>query len=105
MKGGLMVAALAFAAVLRLFGDPESPVTVDFENTSLADVLRQLTTLTEVPIELDAAARKKLGDPEKLMVAFKVKDVALTDALKLLLGPHGLSVKVVDRKKVVVTVK
>src|SRR5687767_5868605 len=104
MKGGFMVAALAFAAVLRLFGDPDTTVTVHFEKTPLSDVLSQLTTLTEVPIEIDAAARKKLGDLDKLMVSFTVKDVTLTGALKLLLGPHGLSVQVVDRKKVVVTV-
>ena len=101
-----MTAALALAAVLGVFGDPDTmKVTVDFAETSLTDVLTTLTALTKVPIELDAAARRKLGDPDKLMVSFKVKDVALTGALSLLLGPHGLSVKVVDRKKVVVTVK
>ena len=100
-----MVAALAFAAVLRLFGDPESKVTVQFENTPLSEVLTQMTTLTDVPIEIDAAARKKLGELDKLMVSFSVKDVSLTGALKLLLGPYGLSVQVVDRKKLVVTGK
>ncbi len=100
-----MLAALAFTAVLGLFGDPEAPVTVEFENLPLSDVLSQLTTLTDVPIELDDAARKKLGDLEKATVTFKVKEVSLTGALKLLLGPHGLVVKVVDKKKVVITVK
>jgi hypothetical protein len=71
----------------------------------LSDVLSQLTTLTEVPIESDDAARKKLGDLDKAKVTFKVKDVSLTGALTLLLSPHGLTVKVVDKKKVVVTVK
>ena len=64
-----------------------------------------MTSLTEVPIEIDDAARKKLGDLDKLLVSFTVNDVTLTGALKLMLGHHGLSVQAVDRKKVVVTVK
>jgi hypothetical protein len=100
-----MVAAFAFAAALRLFGDPDCKVTVHFEKTPMSDVLSQLTSLTEVPIEIDDAARKKLGDLDKLLVSFTVNDVTLTGALKLMLGSHGLSVQAVDRKKVVVTVK
>jgi hypothetical protein len=101
-----MTATLALLAVLSLSGDPDTAkVSVDFEDQSLTEVLSNLTLLTGVPIELDAAARKKLGDPDKLMVSFKVKDTVLTSALGLLLTPHGLSVKVVDRKKVLVTAK
>ena len=101
-----MTIALALAAMLGLAGDPDATkVSVDFENTSLADVLTNLTHLTKVPIELDDAARKKVGDPDKLMVSVKVKDVSLTGALRLLLGPSGLEVTVVDKKKVVVTAK
>ena len=101
-----MTAALALAALLRLFGDPDTiKVSVEFENASLTDVLTNLTLLTEVPIDIDEAARKKLGDPDKQMVSFKVKDTSLTSSLRLLFGRHGLEVKVVDRKKVLITVK
>ena len=100
-----MTAAFALLAVLSLSGDPETiKVTVELEDTTLTDVLTNLTYLTEVPIEIDEAARKRLGDTEKRL-SFKVKDISLSSALKILLAPHGLSFKVIDRKKVVVTVK
>jgi hypothetical protein len=101
-----MTIVLVLTALLGLFGDPDTTkVTLDCEDTSLADVLTNLTALTDVPIELDDAARKKVGDPAKLMVSVKVKDLTLTSTLKILLGPSGLAVTVVDKKKVVVTVK
>ena len=101
-----MTLALALAAALCLSGDPDTAkVTVDFDKTSLSDVLSNLTLLTEVPIELDDAARKKLGDPDAIMISIKLKDTSLTAAIKLIVGRNGLAVNVVDRKKLVVTVR
>jgi len=101
-----MTLALTLAAALCLSGDPDTAkVTVEFEKTSLSDVLSNLTLLTEVPIELDDAARKKLGDPDAIMISVKIKDTSLTAAIKLIVGRHGLAVNVVDHKKLVVTVR
>ena len=59
--------ALALAAALA--GDPDTvKLTVEFEKTSLADILEHLTLVSQVPIELDESAKKKLGDPAKVLI-------------------------------------
>ena len=95
--------ALALAAALA--GDPDTTkVTVEFQNATLTDVLESITLVSQIPIELDEAARKKLGDPAKQTVSIKLKDISVTGAAKLLFGPRGLEVKVIDGKKLLVTV-
>ena len=91
-------------ALVALAGDVDTKVTADFENASVTEVLESLTLVTQVKIELDDAARKKLGDPSQAKVSIRLKDVSVTGALQLLFGPSGLQVKVVDRSKLLVTV-
>jgi hypothetical protein len=70
---------IAFALAAVLAGDPDTvKVTADFENATLTEVLENLTLISQVPIELDDAAKKKLGDPQKERISFKVKDISLT---------------------------
>jgi hypothetical protein len=95
--------ALALSVVLA--GDPDATkVTIDFENASLSDILTNLTLISQVPIELDDAAKKKVGDLTKATLSMKLKDTSVTGAVKLIFQPRGLEVKVVDGKKLLVTV-
>ena len=98
--------ALALAAVLLgAAGDPDTTkVTLDFQNAPLTEILETLTLVSQVPVELDEAALKKLGDPAKNIVSMKCRDIPVTGAAKLLFGPRGLEVRVVDRRKLLVTV-
>ena len=99
------MALTALALVALLAGDPDTTkITVDFENAALTDILENLTLLSQVPIELDAAARKKIGDPAKVLMSLKLSDVTLTSAAKRIFAPYGLEVKVVGAKKLVITV-
>lgn len=83
--------------------DPENAkITLDLHNVTVQEVLDHITKTTKIPIELDDAARKKL-DPEA-KISLKVQDINVKGALQLLLGPQGFSVKLVDKKKFVVTV-
>jgi hypothetical protein len=94
--------ALALSAALA--GDPDSTkVTVDFENASLSEFVESVSFISQVPIEVDDAARKKIGDLTKLRITVKIKDISVTAAAKLIFGPHGVEVKVVDRSKLLVT--
>lgn len=94
--------ALALAAVLA--NDPDTTkVTADFENASLTEVLESLTLISQVPIELDEAAKKKIGDPSKEKITIKINNISVTGAAKLIFGPRGLEVKVVDKRKLIVT--
>ena len=96
---------IALALSLVLAGDPDTTkVTVDFENAALSDILTNLTLISQVPIELDDAARKKVGDLTKSTLSMKLKDTSVTGAVKLIFQPRGLEVKVVDGKKLIVTV-
>jgi hypothetical protein len=95
-----MLAALLACGVLQ---DPDTvKVTVEVRDRTLAEVLKLIETSTRVPIALDEAARKKI-DPDQELVSATLKDVPVTTALKLLVLPRGLDVKVVDRKRVVLT--
>lgn len=94
--------ALALSAVLA--GDPDTiKVTVDFQDAGMNDVIENLTRISKVPIDLDDAARKKLGDLSRHKVNLNLKDISVTGAARLLFGPHGLQVKVVDRRKLLIT--
>jgi hypothetical protein len=96
---------IALALSLALAGDPDTTkVTVDFENAPLSDILTNLTLISQVPIELDDAARKKVGDLSKQTLSMKLKDTSVTAAIKLIFQPRGLEVKVADNKKLMVTV-
>jgi len=98
----MTILTLALAAALA--GDPDTvKVTLDYQNAPLHEILNHLTLISEVPIELDDAAKKKLGDPAQVLISIKLKDISVTSAVKLILGPRGLEVKVVDRKKLLVT--
>jgi hypothetical protein len=108
----MIMLALAFAVVCGPFQDesaqdkkdPDSvKVTLDCENASIGEILESLKLISGIPIELDAAAQKKV-DPAIEKVSLKLQDTILTDALKLLFGPRGLEVTVVDKKKVLITV-
>lgn len=95
---------IAFALAAVLAGDPDTvKVTADFDNATLAEVLDNITLISGVPIELDDAAKKKIGDPKKERISFKVQDVSVTGAAKLIFTPRGLEVKVVDQKKLLIT--
>ena len=96
---------ITLALSLALAGDPDTTkVTVDFENASLSDILTNLTLISQVSIELDDAAKKKVGDLTKATLSMKLKDTSVTAAVKLIFQPRGLEVKVVDGKKLLVTV-
>jgi len=98
-----MLIALALSVVLS--GDPDTiKVAVHFENATLDDVLNSLTQISQVPIELDDAAKKKIGDPAKLLISIQFNETSVTGAAKLIFGARGLQVKVVDNKKLIVTV-
>ena len=94
--------SIALAALLA--GDPDTLVTLDFADTPLSEVVETLSRVSEVPIELDEAARKMLGDPAKVRISVKLNAISVTGAAKLLFGPRGLDVQVVDRTKLRVSV-
>jgi hypothetical protein len=95
--------ALALAAVLA--GDPDTvKVTLDFDNAPLSEVLESITLISQVPIELDDAAKKKIGDLSKEKISMKLQNTTVTGAARLIFTPRGLDVKVVDKQKIVVTV-
>src|SRR5262245_10223940 len=95
---------LALALTAALAVDPDKAmVTGDFENASLTEIMNSLEIISQVPIELDEAARKKIGDPAKRTATIKFKNISMTAAAKLLFGPMGLEVKVVDAQKLLVT--
>jgi len=96
---------IALALATALAGDPDTTtVTLDFQNATLTHVLETLTLVSLVPIELDDAARKKIGDPAKERISLKLSKISVTGAAQLLFGPRGLQVQVVDRSKIRVTV-
>jgi hypothetical protein len=91
--------ALALAGVAT---DPDTLLmTVDLSDYTVGEVLDQLRDLSGVPIEMDEAAKKKVDLTTK--ATFKVKDVSLTSAVKLLFTGKGVEVSSVDKKKIVIT--
>jgi tetratricopeptide (TPR) repeat protein len=72
------------------------PVSFDFKETPLSDVVRFVRDLTGVNVVLDAVALDAAGvDPEE-PVTLALTDVPLKSALKLILGPLDLSYLVRD---------
>jgi hypothetical protein len=97
----LMLAAMLACGAVQ---DPDTvKVTLDVQDASMGQLLDMLRTISKVPIDIDEAAKKAV-DFDREQVSIKLQDIALTAALQLVLGPHKLEVKVVDKKKVLITV-
>ena len=80
----------------------ELKVTVDVQDGTLGEVLDFLRLVSGVPIDVDEPATKKLDLTSK--ISFKIQDVKLVDALKLLFGPRSLEVAVIEKTKVLIRV-
>lgn len=90
--------------LVALAQDPDKvTVSADFEDVTFLEIVKSLTEITSVAIDVDDAARKKIDGSAK--ITFKVKDLTLTSALRLLVSDRGLQMKVVDKKKVVITAR
>jgi hypothetical protein len=96
----LAVSSLVGSSVQDKQNPEEVKVTADFDNVAVKEILDSFHVLTGVPIEMDEAATKKV---DHITVSFKVSEATLVGALRLLLGPRGLEVKVVEKKKIVIT--
>ena len=82
--------------LLLALQDPEvATVSLDVRDMPLPKLLELVTKETGIPIELDADV--KLDERE--LVSFKVEKLQVLGAVKLLVGPRGLRVTVVDKKK------
>ena len=96
--------ATGLAAQEKRETDPDKArVTVDLQNTTFGDVLDFVNQATGIPVEFDAEAKQQLNRNEA--VSIKVQDIQLTGFFQLLLHPRGFSVKAVDKKKIVVSVR
>src|SRR5262252_4885434 len=83
--------------------DEPPRVTLDGEGESLTVLLMEVKRQTGVLVEIDASAKPEL---EPLTpVWFKVSDIPLEGALRLLCQPRGLWVTWKDRKHVVITAR
>ena len=100
--------SITISLVLALFAQGKDPATtkvgLKVENATLDKVLQTLRTDSGIPIDLDEGAKKEI-DLEKEQISLDVQKTNLTDVLKLIFGPRGFDIKVVDKKKVVITVK
>ena len=98
----MLVLALALAAFPTT--DPDTyKITMEITDSTLGEVLDQIRDLTGVPIEMDEAAKNKVDLSTK--ATFKVKDLTLTSAVRILFNGKGVEVKSVDKKKIVITAK
>jgi hypothetical protein len=85
--------------------DPDvRQMDMSYEEMPLTAILSDLQRKTGIPIEMDEDAKKAV-DPDKTLVSIKVHDLSLCKSLYLMLLPHRLTVRVVDRKKVLITIK
>jgi hypothetical protein len=83
--------------------DPDQArLTCAFKETPLDKVLEQIQKMTTIPIEWTDEAKKKV-DPKGVTIDIDIKDLSVTQVLKLLLISHGLDVKAVDKKKVLIS--
>lgn len=99
------MAVLVCAGLLLQAKDPESvTVTLDYKDLTIAEILTDLQKVSGVPIEMDESAREAV-DPAKQRRSIKVQDINLTSALHLLFRPLGLTVRLVDKKKFLITVQ
>lgn len=95
--------ALTLLLALAPTQDPDQvKITADFEQESLAEIVNSLMYITGVPIEVEDAARKKL---ESAKITFKIQDLTLSSAVRLLIRGQGVQMKVVDRKKIVLSAR
>jgi hypothetical protein len=106
MKLLALAAALVVGPVALSAQDKKDPetirITAYYENATLEDILEGIQSISGIPIEIDDAALKKVD--LKAATSFKVQDVTLASGVKLLVGPLGLEAKVVDKKKLLITV-
>lgn len=103
----MMIATLlAFLAVTAPQDkDPDKVrVTIDLQDASLKEVLDMVENLSGIPVEVDAAARKAL-DFDNCKISIKVRDLSVTGALRLMVGPRGCDATWVDKKKMVISPK
>lgn len=98
------VIALALTLLLQAKDPDTTRVSIKVKDATFDQVLRTLTKDTGIPIELDDAAKKEI-DVEKAEISIEITQLNLTAALRLIFGPSNLEVKVVDKKKVVITPK
>ena|SRR6185295_15997113 len=98
------VIAVVLVVLLQAKDPNTTRVSIKVKDATLDQVLKTLTKDTGIPIELDDAAKKEI-DPEKEQISIDIKQLNLTDALRLILGPANMDVKVVEEKKVVITPK
>jgi len=83
--------------------DQPPRVTLDCEGEAITVVLMEVKRQTGVLVELDASSKPEL-DP-LTPVWFKVRDIPLEGALRLLCQPRGLWVTWKDRKHVLITAR
>jgi hypothetical protein len=103
MKTALLLLALIPVQDKENSKDPEiRRVTLDYKDATLTRILEDLRKATGIPIELDEAARKKV-DPDKDQFSIKITDLSLYNSLRLILQPSELTVKSVDKKKILIT--
>ena len=79
-------------------------IDMAFEKTKLEDILAFVRDFTGLNILIDASLRGDEIDLDKLL-AFKVKDIKLEGALKLLLYPLGLQYRVTREHVVLITAR
>ncbi len=95
---------LTLLTLLACAQDPETVrVTLDVKDQPLGKVLEAVRAQTKVPIELDEEVKKRV-DLDQELVTVRITDLVLTGALRLLFGPSGLQVDVVDKKKIRISV-
>jgi len=79
--------AAAQAEILRALA---RPVTLDFVDTPLGDVMVHVAKLVDVPAVVDQRALEDVGLADDEPVTIKVSGVSLESALNLALRPHDL---------------
>jgi hypothetical protein len=100
MKGTIALAALLVGAGFALGQDERKTdalrrletmrITLDFQNAPLEDVAGFLRDATGMNFVIDSELHARLA-PEQLKVTFKVKDLQLKSALRLLLSTRDMS--------------
>jgi hypothetical protein len=77
-------------------------VTIDLRDSPLLDVLETMSDLTGLRIVFDAAAAGHLDPNESVSV--KLGNIVADGALKLMLGPRGLTYRITEERLVLVTI-
>jgi len=76
-------------------------VTLKADNWPLGKVVAELQKQSDIPIEYDPDVMKDLEKDDET-VSIQLADIVLTGALRLIFGPHGYKVVVIDKKKVLI---